>query len=154
MYSSIEAISKKVNQVELIKLVNDENRSEVDLTNPDDLCVIRINEIIAETDEFIDGYISGKYNLPLSIAPKVIKKISTELSLIELKKRRLGDNFPESLDKERIYLLKMLKDIQTGILKLAEIKESEDEISGKGSFVQTSKTKEDRLFSKDLLNRY
>lgn len=150
-YCAITDILKDVSRTELIHYLNDENRqeSDVDLDDPDDVCVIRANEIIADADEEINGYLRKRYTLPLTSVPIIIKRLSKEISIRNIKRRRHRDDLSESEEAAYKAVVRTLENIQKSIIDIGI--EETDPIEGEFA---VNKTEDDRVFPKTLLDLY
>lgn len=150
-YCVIADILKDIPKTELIHLLNDENRSdsEIDLSDPDDVCVIRANELISDADEEINGYLRKRYALPFTSVPKIIKRLSKEISIRNIKRRRLRDDLSDSEETAYRNVVKTLENIYKGIINIG-VEESDP---AEGEFV-VNKTEDDRVFPKTLLDLY
>lgn len=110
-YASINNISEKISYNELAKLTNSDNPTVVD--------EIFLQAVIDEQKNVIDGYLRGRYTLPLETVSidEILIGIHCELVIIELNERRnykLSDALKER--KEATY--KKLRDIQSGRILL------------------------------------
>lgn len=145
-YCSLEDILNDIDKDELIKLVDDENRDTlIDLNNENDIAVIRINSIINDATEEINGYLRGKYNLPLNNIPGLLKQICKDITIYKLNKRRFRKDMPESLEKNYDRCIKQLGDISKGFIEL-EIDENIQD-----GFFKTNKTVQDKLFGDNII---
>lgn len=150
-YSTIDDILKDISRKELIHYLNDENRAEneVDLEDNDDACVIRANEIIAEADEEINGYLRRRYELPFSVVPTIIKRLSKEISIRNIKRRRHRDDLSESEESAYRAVIRTLENIQKGVIDIG----AEPSVPAEGEFV-VNKTEDDRVFPKSILDMF
>jgi len=92
----------------------------------------KVNDIIANTDAVVDGYVKGRYNVPVLVADsptahKVLKRIALKLTVAEISEiqkettRRStteGDNQPINAMKAEGY--RLLRDIEKGVLELTD----------------------------------
>lgn len=145
MYCTIDNILKDIQEDELIRLADDENRAHlVDLTNTADPATARILEQIEAADDEIDGYLRSSYNLPFTSVPERIKQISKDISIYNLYKRRFRLEMPETLTAIYNKRLQELKDIQRGVIKLdVEV----DEGTPQPSEIKVNKTADDKVFN-------
>jgi phage gp36-like protein len=152
MYSTIDTVTKKINKTTLIQLLNDEVRpeEEVDLTDVLDVVVIRFNEAAEEAQGEIDPYLRGRYTLPLATVPKIIISVSDSFTIYHCYERRNRENMPDSILSIRKEGLKLLEQIQKGILDLGVSGEPQN-LSNE---ITVNKTDDDRIFNKDLLDLY
>lgn len=77
------------------------------------LVVSRINKSIADAGELIDGYVSGRYQVPMTAVPSLIKTIAVDLTLYKLYMRRKKKAVPEMVQKAYDNSTKLLRDIQS-----------------------------------------
>ena len=154
-YSTINSVSKKVDQAFFIQFLNDENRQneEIDLMDVDDVIVVRFNQIADEVADEVDNSLRGRYKLPLSKISSTIQSISDERVIYNVKKRRLRDAMPESEQKIYNDSTKMLQQIQRGELTLDvdPLAEGTQGISGE---IRVNKAASDRIFNNDMWTKY
>lgn len=150
-YCTIQDILKDIDQTQLIYLLNDENRTagEIDLEDADDVCVIRANEIIADADEEINGYLRRRYELPFTSTPTIIKRLSKEISIRNIKRRRHRDDLSESEETAYRSVIRTLENIQKSVIDIG----AEETDPVEGEFV-VNKTEDDRVFPKSVLDMF
>lgn len=81
-YSTYEEVRAMLKEGALDPIIGDEFREEAD--DREGLAVPLIEAAIADADGEIDGYLAKRYNVPLSIIPKVINKFSKDIALYNL----------------------------------------------------------------------
>lgn len=149
MYSTLADILFDLPKNELINLVNDENRNIdlINLNDPNDICVQRVNKAITDADNEINDYIRSRYKLPLATIPGSIIKISKDIAIYNLYLRRFKVETPY----REIYLSRIaeLKLIQAGKVNL-DIDNEEDS----SPIYSTNKKSSDRLFNNTTLTQY
>lgn len=154
-YSTINSVSKKVDQAFFIQFLNDENKheEEIDLKDDADAIVVRFNQIAAEVADDIDNYLRGRYKLPVTQVSTTIQSISDDRVIYNVKKRRLREDMPESEQKIFDATTKTLQLIEAGKITLAiePLTEGAASISGE---IHTNKTENDRVFNSDLWSKY
>lgn len=152
MYSTIDTVTKKINQTTLIQLLNDEVRpeEEINLTDVNDVVVIRFNEAASDAQSEIDSYLRGRYTLPFAVVPKIIASIADSFSIYHCYVRRNRENMPESILTIRKEMFKLLEQIQKGILDIGVSGEPQN-ISNE---ITVNKTANDRIFNNELWNKY
>lgn len=150
MYSTIETVSNKINQTTLIQLLNDEVRpeDEIDLQDSSDPVVVRFNQAASDAQSEIDPYLRGRYTLPFSAVPSLIISISDELTKYYCYKRR--GNIPQDIQDEYDRQIKKLEKIQAGKMDLGVANEPQN-LSNE---IKTNKTSADRIFNKDMWDKY
>ncbi len=77
-----------------------------------------VTEAIAEADDLIDGYLRGRYQLPLTSVPKVLSGISASIAAFKLYGRRPEFDTPELVIKAHDAALKTLDQIRKGAVRL------------------------------------
>ncbi|RJR06637.1 DUF1320 domain-containing protein [Candidatus Parcubacteria bacterium] len=154
-YSTINSVSKKVDQAFFLQFLNDENRheEEIDLEDETDVLVIRFNQIAVEVADEIDNFLRGRYKLPLTQTSTTIQALSDDRTIFNVKKRRLRENMPESEQKIFDATTKTLQLIEAGKITLA-LEPLNEGSAGLAGEIQTNKTENDRIFNPDLWNHY
>jgi len=153
MYCSITDILKDLPRLELINLANDENRAEsvINLTSTSDVLVIRVNSIIADSDEQINVYLRGKYTLPLTNIPARVVKYSKIITIYNLYLRRFPVDTPYKAEYDKI--ITELMNVQKGMVFL-DFPETDSNADVESNNYVSSKTSADRIFNDTLLNTY
>ncbi len=146
-YCTLEDLIKTLPEERVIELSDDSD-------TPTSVNEDNINEVIAKADGDIDGYIGGRYSLPLTTVPQKIKDISVDLAIYYLWTRRPERKAPEEIRVKYNDGIKKLKDIQEGrfLLGIAQMGSSGSDITG--SDVRTNKTASDKKFTKSFLSMY
>mgnify|MGYP000978433563 CR=1 FL=1 len=146
-YCTLDDLIEVIPEERIIEMSDD---SEIPTSINND----NVDEAIAKADGDIDGYIGGRYSLPLTTVPQKIKDISVDLSIYYLWTRRPERKVPEEIRAKYNDGIKKLKDIQDGkfLLGIAQMGSSGSGITG--SDVRTNKTSADKKFTKDLLSRF
>lgn len=110
-----------------------------------------VDAAIADADDVIDGYLRGRHSLPLAVTPRLIRRISVDLAIYNLYSRR-PDVEPYELIKERkAAALKLLAAIQKGEVTLGLETGSAPPSPAE---YKTNKGSNDRIFAKDVLDKY
>ena len=144
MYCTTEDIQKQVSRETLIQLTDDDQRGEIDSEITE--------ESILYSETLINGYLLGRYNLPVvGFIPNLLKILAIDLSIYRLYSRRFQTDIPDSINEKYKNSVKILEQIQKGIICL-EIEATEKVI--RMSEYKTNKTSKDRLFSKEFLDDY
>lgn len=143
MYCNVDDIKFLCPDADLIQLTNDDPTATTINTS-------NVNGAITNASELIDGFLRGRYNLPLPTASKIITKIAVDISIYELYRRRVSGNMPEQVAEAYKNAMKLLDKIQNGSVSLGY--ESNDAVSP--CKIKINKTADDRLFSKDTLKLY
>lgn len=108
MYCSIDDIRKNIPDVSLIELTDDNGTGQIENSI--------VSEAIAYADSTIDGYLRGRYNLPLNPVPKIIQKISIDIAIYHIYSRRFELEMPEGMQKRYENAIKLLENIQKGVI--------------------------------------
>lgn len=145
MYCSVEDIEKQITHETLVQLTNDNSLPEVDEAVT--------FEAILYSSTLIDGYLRGRYNLPLDTHLPLLRIIAIDLSIYRLYSRRLQADMPESILTQYKETLKTLEKIQKGTIALElQINENSETIQTKEYL--TNKSSNDRTFGHEVLNGY
>lgn len=140
-YSTITDILAQLDEQTLIQLTDDDNLGAVN----QDVAA----EAIADADAEIDGYCGNRYDVPLTTATAVIRKISRDMAIYNLYGRR--PNGPTENVKERYAnAVRFLKDVSAGRVSLGA---NAPEASDGGGPVSTT-SKDDRIFTKDTMANF
>ncbi len=110
----------------------------LDLNNDSSADSGRLASAQSDADALIDGYISGRYDTPLSTVPNVIVNIACNLVRFTLS----ANNVPEEVQKRYDESIRILKDIAAGKFNLPVDEVSSSESTG-GIVYNTNRT---RLF--------
>jgi phage gp36-like protein len=141
-YCTTSDITKRIPEETLIQLTDD-----------DDLGVIGqdvVDGAIADSDELIDGYLRGRYVLPLSPEPGIIKAISVNLTVYDLYGRRPAFAVPDDVKERHKVQIKVLEQIQTGRISLGTAAIPAQAEAASGGKIVTP----ERIFSKEVLDAY
>lgn len=142
-YSVLEDIQIRISENILIQLTDDTDSGAVDSS--------KVEAAVEWADEIIDGYIRGRYTLPLTEIPGLIRNISVDLAIYRLYTRRMTADIPESITNIFKSSLKILSDIQTNKVSIG-INEVQTPKSKPTYTFRT--TLNQQIFSKDLLDSY
>jgi len=151
-YCTLNDIKKLLPEETLIQLTDDENLkpAAIDPGNAAHAKIIgRIDEAIATADAEIDGYCAGRYSVPFSPVPPVIKGLSVEIAVYRLYQRR---TVPERTEKSYDKAVARLKDISKGLMTLGVAPQPAPADTGDG--VSVNCTAEDRIFTRDTLKGF
>jgi phage gp36-like protein len=139
-----DLIAEALSEDELIQLTDDEGMQAVNTA--------RVNAAIDAAGQLIDGYLRGRYTLPLDPVPGIIKQLCITISVYNVYRRRRMAAMPESLEKRYAADLKLLGDIQKGNVVIGQVAPGETQPSGQN--YKTNKTDADRVFGKDVLDKF
>ncbi|MBP3847446.1 DUF1320 domain-containing protein [bacterium] len=111
-------------------------------------------ESILYASTLIDGYLRGRYTLPLNIHFPLLRVLCIDISVYRLYSRRMRNEMPEVIEQNYKNAVQTLKDIQKGVITL----EAENDLLDSSAFnpdeYRTNKNILDRLFGKKRLNEY
>lgn len=145
-YCTIDDIETYTSTPTLIQLTSDEGQETVNR----DVAL----EAILYSSALIDGYLRGRYNLPLDTHFPLLKVLAVDISIYRLYSRRLVNEIPEGIETAYKNAVSTLRDIQKGVISL----QSENDLFETSGFnteeYKTNKTILDKLFGKQRMNEY
>jgi len=109
-YSTLSDLKKQLSEDLLIKLTDDHELGIVDQPTIDDA--------IAGADAEIDSYLAGRYNVPLSPVPVLVRRSSVDIAIYNLYSRRMGA--PEDRVERYNNTTRLLKAISDGKATLGQ----------------------------------
>jgi phage gp36-like protein len=132
-----------VPEKDLIELTDDNNVGVVDQAV--------IDKAIAAAGELIDGYLRGRYTLPLDPLPGLLKTLALDIVIYRIYTRRVRLAPPEALTDRYKNSLKLLDQIATGKISLGtEALNGQDTPETGGA----QSAAPDRVFTRDKLWDY
>ncbi|MBI4835922.1 MAG: DUF1320 domain-containing protein [Candidatus Abawacabacteria bacterium] len=147
MYCTINDIINVIPECELIQLSNDDELATA--VNED-----VVNNAIEDAMSTINGYLMARYTLPLTEVPRLLRRYAVELAVINIHARRFTQNMPESITEREKFVIAELGKIQKGVVTL-NIETLNDSVKvPDASSVAINKTEADRVFTKELLDRF
>ena len=144
MYCVLPDIQKTVPNNDLVQLTDDS-------TPPVAINQANVDRAIADAGELIDGYLRGRYTLPLLPVPGLINTLAADVAIYRLYARRIKLTPPEGVTERYKNAQKILEQIQAGKISLGV------ENTGGGVTPETGGplfTAPDRVFSRDSLEDY
>lgn len=108
-YCTLDDLIKLLPEETLIQLTDDEGAGEVNQA--------RIDEAVSQADAEIDSYAGGRYGVPLSGPPDLIRKLSVDIALYHLYSRRV-DEMPATRADRYKAAVRILENIAKGIVTL------------------------------------
>ena len=145
-YCTIEDIETQTSTPTLIQLTSDDGQEEINR-------VVAL-EAILYSSTLIDGYLRGRYSLPLDAHFPLLRILAIDLSIYRLYSRRMRNEMPEVIQKNYDNAISTLRDIQKGVITL----QAENDLLESSNFnaeeYKTNKNILDRLFGKRKLNEY
>lgn len=143
IYCTPEDIELYVGTLPLTQLTNDNSDgSTVDYV----VC----EEALIYSSTLIDGYLRGKYSLPLNTHFPLLRVIAIDLSVYRLYSRRIYTDIPESVTENYKNAIKTLEQLKKGIITL-DADGMDSPITSTGEY-RINKTDSDRLFNKKVIN--
>ena len=106
-------------------------------------------EVLIYSSTLIDGYLRGKYQLPLNSRFPLLRIIAIDLSIYRLYSRRIYTEIPESVITAYKNAIKTLEDLKKGLITLQTEEETDVKTSGE---YRINKTENDRVFNKRVMN--
>ena len=145
-YCSSSDIESYVSTPTLIQLTNDEGGDVINDTVT--------QEAIIYASTLIDGYLRGRYTLPLDTQFPLLKILCIDISVYRLYSRRMRDEMPEVIENAYKNAISTLRDIQKGVVSL----QAENDLLESSGFnpqeYKTNKDLIDRLFNRHKLSEY
>lgn len=94
----------------------------IQLTN-DDAGAVTVDEARygaarEEADALIDGYLGARYALPLETVPTLVRRVSVQLTVHALYRRRFPEGTPEGVKADADGAMRLLRDIASGTVTL------------------------------------
>lgn len=108
-YSTLDDMKKLLPEDAIVRLTDDEDTGSINQG--------RVDEAIAQADAEIDAYLGGRYCVPLSTTPPVIKKLSVDIAIYNLYSRTL-QSVPEVRAWRYQNAMRTLADISRGLVSL------------------------------------
>ena len=145
-YCTIEDIETQTSTPTLIQLTSDDGQEAVDR--------VVAQEAILYSSTLIDGYLRGRYSLPLNTHFPLLRILAIDLSIHRLYSRRMRDEMPEVIENNYKNAISTLNDIQKGVISLQSENDSLETAGFNVEEYKTNKSIIDRLFSKDRMLEY
>ena len=145
-YCTIEDIDTHISTPTLIQLTNDDGGETVDREVA--------TEAIVYSSAIIDGYLRGRYTLPLDTHFPLLRILAIDLSIYRLYTRRMRNEMPEVIENNYKNAIATLRDIQKGVITLQSENDSLETASFNAEEYKTNKDIIDRLFSKERMLEY
>lgn len=145
-YCTIEDIETQTSTPTLIQLTSDDEQEAVDR--------VVAQEAILYSSTLIDGYLRGRYTLPLDAHFPLLRILAIDLSIHRLYTRRMRDEMPEVIENNYKNAISTLKDIQKGVISLQSENDSLETAGFNAEEYKTNKDIIDRLFGKHRLSEY
>ena len=146
MYCTIDDIEKHTSSPTLIQLSSDDGQEAVNR--------VVVEEAILYASTLIDGYLRGRYSLPLDTHFPLLRIIAIDLSVYRLYSRRMRNEMPEVIETAYKSAIATLRDIQKGVISLQSENDTLETSAFSSDEYKTNKTILDRLFGKQRLSEY
>ena len=144
MYCSVQDIINRLSEDVLIRLTDDNDTGTVDEK--------KINETIEEAAGEIDAYCQSRYTLPFNPVPKVIKKLTVDITVFALFARRglnADNNEDQVIIQQRKDAIKFLENIARGLVTIGPAPEQTQAPESGVSIVSPG-----RIFSRDKMRDF
>ena len=134
-YASYEEMLARFGRLELLQVTD---LGEAPLADPD---ADVVTAALADSSETVNGYVAGRYALPLSPVPDPVRRWTCDIARYFLHR----DTAPERVRKAYEDALAALKDVSRGVITLQADGLSTPEAAVSGGHVQTAGP--DRMFT-------
>ena len=145
-YCTIEDIEKQLSTPVLTQLTDDSGQDAINRINA--------KEAVIYASALIDGYLRGRYTLPLNTRFPILRVLSIDIAIYRLYSRRVHNGLPEQIENAYKNAIQTLRDIQKGVVTL----QGENDLLETSNFnpdeYRANKTMLDRIFNKHKLNEY
>lgn len=145
-YCTVEDIETQTSTPTLIQLTSDDGQEVVDRA-------VAL-EAILYSSTLIDGYLRGRYSLPLDIHFPLLRILAIDLSIYRLYARRMRNDMPEVIETAYKNAISTLRDIQKGIITLQSENDTFETSGFNANEYRTNKIITDKLFGKDRMIEY
>lgn len=146
MYCTLDDIEKHTSTPTLIQLTSDDGQDVIDKTV--------VEESILYSSALIDGYLRGRYSLPLDICYPLLRVLAVDLSVYRLYSRRMQNEMPEVIDSAYKNAIATLRDIQKGVISLQSENDTFESAGFNVDEYRTNKSIIDKLFNKGRMLEY
>lgn len=136
-YCNLIDIKRMVDEAELISLTDDEDSGDVVSSV--------VDAAISDADAMIDTYLAGKYTVPISPTPSIIRKLSVDIALYNLFSRR--GRVSEATEQRYKDAVSMLRDVSKGNAAITGATDAPEERSDDVVIITNST----RLFSRSSM---
>lgn len=133
-----------MSEVSIAQLTDDTGVNQIDME--------KVNKALGDAGELVDSYLKGRYNLPLIQVPTMVCRLAATIARYFLYSRRPEQEVPKTVEKTYEDAVKSLELVRDGKINIG-IKEASGAQPEPGKY-KVSKANEDRLFPRDVLDRY
>lgn len=141
-WCTVEDILAALPEADVLGLVDDEGAGTLDAER-----LARVDTAIAEAGSLVDAHVAGKLVGVLAV-PDILRLKCRDLAVYNLYRRRFPTAVPDSVTRDYREALRLLEAIRDGKLQLGA------ESAVAPGVYRTNKTRDDRLFSTELLGRF
>ncbi|MDR3631498.1 MAG: DUF1320 domain-containing protein, partial [Desulfocapsaceae bacterium] len=108
MYCTLADIQAIVPAQDLIELTDDDSLPPVAIDQT------KVNRAITDAGELIDGYLRGRFTLPLSPVPGLINTLAVDMVIYRLYSRRFKLTPPDVVKARHGEAMQILEQVRTG----------------------------------------
>ena len=142
-YCSLDDLQLAIPPQTLIWLSNDDESATA-------VNVGVVEQAVAQAEELIDGFLRGRYNLPLSPVPTIVKDMTVNLARHWLYTRRPeGNELPDAVVRTHKSAMSLLETIRDGKLTIGQ--PTGEALAEPGEVKVRARR---RIFGQDTLDRY
>ena len=141
-YCTSDDIEIQIGKNSLIQLTNDDSSQQT-------VDTVVVEEALIYSSTLIDGYLRGKYNLPLNTRFPLLRVVAIDICIYRLYSRRIYTDMPETISENYKNAIRTLEQLKKGIITLETSESTEVKTSGE---YRTNKTELDRIFNKKVIN--
>lgn len=146
MYCTLDDIEKHTSTPTLIQLTSDDGQEIVDKTV--------VEEALLYSSALIDGYLRGRYSLPLDICFPLLRVLAVDLSVYRLYSRRMRNEMPEVIETAYKNAIATLRDIQKGVISLQSENDTFESAGFNAEEYKSNKSIIDKRFNKERMLEY
>lgn len=146
MYCTLDDIEKHTSTPTLMQLTSDDGQEIVDKTV--------VEEALLYSSALIDGYLRGRYSLPLDICFPLLRVLAVDLSVYRLYSRRMRNEMPEVIETAYKNAIATLRDIQKGVISLQSENDTFESAGFNAEEYKSNKSIIDKLFNKERMLEY
>ena len=77
-----------------------------------------VDKAISRAGDLLDGFLRGRYVLPLSPVPGIMTNLAVDVAVYNLYKRKKKGTFPQAVADDYKNTLKLLENIQKGLIDI------------------------------------
>ena len=141
-YCTSDDIEIQIGKNSLVQLTNDDNTQQT-------VDSVVVEEALIYSSTLIDGYLRGKYVLPLNTRFPLLRVIAIDICIYRLYSRRIYTDMPETISENHKNAIRTLEQLKKGVITLETSESTEVKTSGE---YRTNKTELDKIFNKKVIN--